>query len=110
GIRDRNVTGVQTCALPISGNMGVVPPVGRFLQDLRDITIEYDALLIFDEVMTGFRVGYHCAQGYFNVTPDITCLGKVIGGGLPVGGYGGKREIMEHVAPSGSIYQAGSLY
>ena len=94
---------------PVSGNMGVVPPVGRFLQDLRDITIEYDALLIFDEVMTGFRVGYHCAQGYFDVTPDITCLGKVIGGGLPVGAYGGKREIMEHVAPSGSIYQAGTL-
>src|SRR5699024_9280673 len=94
---------------PVSGNMGVVPPVVRFLQDLRDITIEYDALLIFDEVMSGFRVGYHCAQGYFNVTPDITCLGKVIGGGLPVGAYGGKREIMEHVAPSGSIYQAGTL-
>lgn len=94
---------------PVSGNMGVVPPVGTFLQDLRDITKEHGALLIFDEVMTGFRVGYHCAQGYFNVTPDITCLGKVIGGGLPVGAYGGKRKIMEHVAPSGSIYQAGTL-
>lgn len=94
---------------PVSGNMGVVPPVGSFLQDLRDITTEHGSLLIFDEVMTGFRVGYHCAQGYFNVTPDITCLGKVIGGGLPVGAYGGKREIMEHVAPRGSIYQAGTL-
>lgn len=94
---------------PVSGNMGVVPPVGSFLQDLRDITTENDALLIFDEVMTGFRVGYHSAQGHFNVTPDLTCLGKVIGGGLPVGAYGGKREIMKHVAPSGSIYQAGTL-
>lgn len=94
---------------PVSGNMGVVPPVGTFLQDLRDITKEHDSLLIFDEVMTGFRVGFHSAQGYFDIKPDITCLGKVIGGGLPVGAYGGKREIMENVAPSGSIYQAGTL-
>lgn len=94
---------------PVSGNMGVVPPVNDFLQQLRQITTEYEALLIFDEVMTGFRVGYHCAQGYFDVTPDLTCLGKVIGGGLPVGAYGGKREIMENVAPAGSIYQAGTL-
>ncbi|MGV3244158.1 glutamate-1-semialdehyde 2,1-aminomutase [Staphylococcus sp. 11261D007BR] len=94
---------------PVSGNMGVVPPVGEFLQGLRDITTSYDSLLIFDEVMTGFRVGYHCAQGYFNVTPDLTCLGKVIGGGLPVGAFGGRKEIMDHIAPSGSIYQAGTL-
>src|SRR5699024_4426519 len=94
---------------PVSGNMGVVPPVESFLQDLRDITADNGSLLIFDEVMTGFRVGYHCAQGYFNVKPDLTCLGKVIGGGLPVGAYGGKREIMESVAPAGSIYQAGTL-
>jgi len=94
---------------PVSGNMGVVPPVGTFLQDLRDITEQHGSLLIFDEVMTGFRVGYHCAQGHFDVEPDITCLGKVIGGGLPVGAYGGKREIMENIAPSGSIYQAGTL-
>ena len=94
---------------PVSGNMGVVPPVGTFLQDLRDITEQHSSLLIFDEVMTGFRVGYHCAQGHFDVEPDITCLGKVIGGGLPVGAYGGKREIMENIAPSGSIYQAGTL-
>ena len=94
---------------PVSGNMGVVPPVNDFLQQLRQITTEYEALLIFDEVMTGFRVGYHCAQGYFDVKPDLTCLGKVIGGGLPVGAYGGKREIMENVAPAGSIYQAGTL-
>lgn len=94
---------------PVSGNMGVVPPVGEFLQGLRDITTSYDSLLIFDEVMTGFRMGYHCAQGYFNVTPDLTCLGKVIGGGLPVGAFGGRKEIMDHIAPSGSIYQAGTL-
>lgn len=94
---------------PVSGNMGVVPPVDGFLKDLREITEENDSLLIFDEVMTGFRVGYTCAQGHFDVMPDITCLGKVIGGGLPVGAYGGKREIMENIAPTGDIYQAGTL-
>lgn len=94
---------------PVAGNMGVVPPVEGFLQGLRDVTNEYGALLIFDEVMTGFRVDYNCAQGFFGITPDLTCLGKVIGGGLPVGAYGGKREIMEQVAPSGPIYQAGTL-
>ena len=73
--------------------MGVVPPVNGFLQGLRDITNEYGALLIFDEVMTGFRVGYNPAQGYFGVTPDLTCLGKVIGGGLPVGAFGGKKKL-----------------
>ncbi|MTV22370.1 glutamate-1-semialdehyde 2,1-aminomutase [Staphylococcus delphini] len=94
---------------PVSGNMGVVPPINNFLQGLRDITKENDALLIFDEVMTGFRVGYNCAQGYFDVIPDLTCLGKVIGGGLPVGAFGGRKEIMDHIAPSGDIYQAGTL-
>ncbi|HLS65751.1 MAG TPA: glutamate-1-semialdehyde 2,1-aminomutase [Pseudogracilibacillus sp.] len=94
---------------PVSGNMGVVPPVNNFLQFLRDVTNEHGSLLIFDEVMTGFRVDYNCAQAYFDVMPDITCLGKVIGGGLPVGAYGGKKEIMESVAPNGSIYQAGTL-
>lgn len=94
---------------PVAGNMGVVPPVEGFLEGLREITSQYGTVLIFDEVMTGFRVGYNCAQGYFNVTPDLTCLGKVIGGGLPVGAYGGKREIMEQIAPSGPIYQAGTL-
>jgi glutamate-1-semialdehyde 2,1-aminomutase len=94
---------------PVAGNMGVVPPLPGFLEGLREVTNQYGALLIFDEVMTGFRVGYNCAQGYFNVTPDITCLGKVIGGGLPVGAYGGKAEIMEQIAPSGPIYQAGTL-
>lgn len=94
---------------PVAGNMGVVPPQPGFLEGLREITTQSGALLIFDEVMTGFRVGYNCAQGYFGVTPDLTCLGKVIGGGLPVGAFGGKAEIMEQIAPSGPIYQAGTL-
>lgn len=94
---------------PVSGNMGVVPPSEGFLQNLREITKKNHSLLIFDEVMTGFRVGYESAQGLFKVYPDLTCLGKVIGGGLPVGAYGGKREIMEMIAPEGSIYQAGTL-
>ncbi|MDW0109661.1 glutamate-1-semialdehyde 2,1-aminomutase [Sporosarcina aquimarina] len=94
---------------PVAGNMGVVPPQPEFLQELRKLTEENGTLLIFDEVMTGFRVGYNCAQGHFGVTPDLTCLGKVIGGGLPVGAYGGKREIMEHIAPAGTVYQAGTL-
>jgi len=94
---------------PVAGNMGVVPPVEGFLEGLREITTQYGTLLIFDEVMTGFRVGFNCAQGHFGVTPDLTCLGKVIGGGLPVGAYGGKAEIMNQIAPSGPIYQAGTL-
>ncbi|MGO4538095.1 glutamate-1-semialdehyde 2,1-aminomutase [Paenibacillus sp. 2TAB19] len=94
---------------PIAGNMGVVPPLPGFLQGLRDVTEKYGTILIFDEVMTGFRVGYNCAQGLYGVTPDLTCFGKVIGGGLPVGAYGGKRELMEQIAPSGPIYQAGTL-
>lgn len=94
---------------PVAGNMGVVPPVEGFLEGLREITARYGSVLIFDEVMTGFRVGYHSAQGLFGITPDLTCMGKVIGGGLPVGAYGGKREIMGQIAPSGPIYQAGTL-
>ncbi|MCE5170233.1 glutamate-1-semialdehyde 2,1-aminomutase [Paenibacillus profundus] len=94
---------------PIAGNMGVVPPLPGFLEGLREVTEQYGSLLIFDEVMTGFRVHYNSAQGRFGVTPDITCFGKVIGGGLPVGAYGGKREYMEQIAPSGPIYQAGTL-
>ncbi|MEF2968009.1 glutamate-1-semialdehyde 2,1-aminomutase [Paenibacillus sp. M1] len=94
---------------PVAGNMGVVPPLPGFLEGLRRLTTEYGSVLIFDEVMTGFRVHLNCAQGRFGVTPDLTCLGKVIGGGLPVGAYGGKREIMEQIAPSGPIYQAGTL-
>lgn len=94
---------------PVAGNMGVVPPLPGFLQGLRELTKEHGSLLIFDEVMTGFRVDYGCAQGYFDVTPDMTTLGKVIGGGLPVGAFAGKKEIMEQVAPAGPIYQAGTL-
>lgn len=94
---------------PVAGNMGVVPPLPGYLQGLRDVTSRYGSLLIFDEVMTGFRVGLNCAQGLYGVTPDLTTLGKVIGGGLPVGAYGGKREIMERIAPAGPIYQAGTL-
>ncbi|MDQ0901476.1 MULTISPECIES: glutamate-1-semialdehyde 2,1-aminomutase [unclassified Paenibacillus] len=94
---------------PIAGNMGVVPPAEGFLQGLRSITQQYGTLLIFDEVMTGFRVHKHCAQGLYGVTPDLTCLGKVIGGGLPVGAYGGRLDIMEQIAPAGPIYQAGTL-
>ncbi|GGA41013.1 glutamate-1-semialdehyde 2,1-aminomutase 2 [Kroppenstedtia guangzhouensis] len=94
---------------PVAGNMGVVPPEPGFLEGLRRLTHHYGSLLIFDEVMTGFRVDYHCAQGLFGIEPDLTTLGKVIGGGLPVGAYGGKREIMEMVAPMGPVYQAGTL-
>ncbi|PSA06997.1 glutamate-1-semialdehyde 2,1-aminomutase [Listeria monocytogenes] len=94
---------------PVAGNMGVVPPIDGFLEGLRELTTKFGSLLIFDEVMTGFRVDYYSAQGYYVVTPDLTCLGKVIGGGLPVGAYGGKKEIMEKIAPAGSIYQAGTL-
>ncbi|NSL51585.1 glutamate-1-semialdehyde 2,1-aminomutase [Calidifontibacillus erzurumensis] len=94
---------------PVAGNMGFVKPLPGFLEGLRELTTEYGALLIFDEVMTGFRVGYNCAQGAFGITPDLTCLGKVIGGGLPVGAYGGKAEIMNQIAPAGPIYQAGTL-
>ncbi len=94
---------------PVAGNMGVVLPRPGFLEGLRQITLEYESLLIIDEVMTGFRVGYGGAQGYFNINPDLTCLGKVIGGGLPVAAYGGKRIYMEQISPSGPIYQAGTL-
>jgi len=94
---------------PVAGNMGVVPPVDGFLEGLRKITEREGALLIFDEVMTGFRVHKGGAQTLYNIKPDLTTLGKVIGGGLPVGAYGGTREIMELVAPSGQMYQAGTL-
>jgi glutamate-1-semialdehyde 2,1-aminomutase len=94
---------------PVAGNMGVVPPKEGFLASLRLLTSAHGALLIFDEVITGFRLGYGGAQGLFGVTPDITCLGKIIGGGLPVGAYGGRREVMEKVAPLGPMYQAGTL-
>jgi glutamate-1-semialdehyde 2,1-aminomutase len=94
---------------PVAGNMGMIPPVEGFLEALRDLTVSDSALLIFDEVMTGFRVHPGGAQTLFGVKPDITALGKVIGGGLPVGAYGGRRDIMEMVAPVGPMYQAGTL-
>lgn len=94
---------------PIAGNMGVVPPKPGFLEGLRKITMEYGALLIFDEVITGFRVSYGGAQELYKVMPDLTTLGKIIGGGLPVGAFGGKAEIMDFVAPEGPVYQAGTL-
>lgn len=94
---------------PVAGNMGVVPPVEGFLRGLRDLTTAHGALLIFDEVMTGFRVALGGAQAAYGVQPDLTALGKVIGGGLPVGAYGGRRAIMEQIAPAGPVYQAGTL-
>jgi glutamate-1-semialdehyde 2,1-aminomutase len=94
---------------PIAGNMGCVPPVAGFLQGLRDACDSYGSLLIFDEVMTGFRVAKGGAQSVYNIDPDLTTLGKIIGGGMPVGAFGGKREVMEVVAPLGGVYQAGTL-
>lgn len=94
---------------PVAGNMGCVPPNPGFLEGLRKLTWQYASLLIFDEVMTGFRVSFGGAQQIYGINPDITCLGKIIGGGLPVGAYGGKRELMELIAPQGPIYQAGTL-
>ena len=94
---------------PVCGNMGCVPPVEGYLEGLREITQQYGTVLIFDEVMTGFRLARGGAQERYGVVPDMTCLGKIIGGGLPVGAFGGRREIMEQVAPSGPIYQAGTL-
>jgi len=94
---------------PIAGNMGVVPPAPGFLQGLREVTREHGALLIFDEVITGFRIAYGGAQELYHVHPDLTCLGKIIGGGLPVGAYGGSRAVMSEVSPLGGVYQAGTL-
>jgi glutamate-1-semialdehyde 2,1-aminomutase len=94
---------------PVAGNMGVVPPAPGFLEGLRDVTSAHGSLLIFDEVITGFRVAYGGAQAAYGVRPDLTCLGKIIGGGLPVGAYGGRRALMQHVSPLGGVYQAGTL-
>ena len=94
---------------PVAGNMGLVPPLAGFLEGLRAVTEEHGTLLVFDEVMTGFRVHPGGAQALYGVTPDLTTLGKVIGGGLPVGAYGGRRELMQLVAPAGPVYQAGTL-
>ena len=94
---------------PVAGNMNCIPPVPGFLETLREVCDEYGSVLILDEVMTGFRVSLGGAQSYYGITPDLTTLGKVIGGGMPVGAFGGKREIMEHIAPLGPVYQAGTL-
>lgn len=94
---------------PVAGNMGLVAPIPGFLETLRELTQRHGSVLIFDEVMSGFRVAYGGAQSMYNIRPDLTCLGKIIGGGLPVGAYGGKLEIMSRIAPQGNIYQAGTL-
>ena len=94
---------------PVAANMGVVPPVAGFIEGLREVTARHGSLLVFDEVITGFRLCYGGAQTVMGIEPDLTCLGKIIGGGLPVGAYGGRREIMEKVAPLGPVYQAGTL-
>jgi glutamate-1-semialdehyde 2,1-aminomutase len=94
---------------PVAGNMGVVPPTDEFLPWLRMITKKYEILLIFDEVITGFRVHFGGAQSRYKVIPDMTCLGKIIGGGLPIGAYGGRKDIMQMIAPAGPVYQAGTL-
>jgi glutamate-1-semialdehyde 2,1-aminomutase len=104
--------GGQIAALivePVAGNMGVVPPRPGFLEGLRELTSQSGSLLIFDEVITGFRIALGGAQELFNILPDLTCLGKIIGGGLPVGAYGGREEIMSWIAPVGPVYQAGTL-
>ena len=94
---------------PVAGNMGVVPPAPGYLQGLRELCTRHGALLLFDEVITGFRVAPGGAQALYGVRPDLTCLGKIIGGGLPVGAYGGRRDLMEQVSPLGDVYQAGTL-
>ncbi|MFT5235691.1 MAG: glutamate-1-semialdehyde 2,1-aminomutase, partial [Shewanella sp.] len=94
---------------PVAGNMNCIPPIDGFLQGLRDICDQYGALFIIDEVMTGFRVSKSGAQGYYGVTPDLTTLGKVIGGGMPVGAFGGRKDVMQFIAPTGPVYQAGTL-
>ena len=94
---------------PVAGNIGCVLPLPGFLETLREETEKYGIVLIFDEVMTGFRVSYGGAQAYYGIKPDMTCLGKVIGGGMPVGAYGGKKEIMSMISPEGPVYQAGTL-
>jgi len=108
-LRDPSVDIACVIVEPVAGNMGCVPPDINFLKKLRELTSELGIVLIFDEVITGFRLAYGGAQEYFGITPDLTCLGKIIGGGLPVGAYGGKREIMDCIAPDGPVYQAGTL-
>ncbi|MEN8140822.1 MAG: glutamate-1-semialdehyde 2,1-aminomutase [Thermodesulfobacteriota bacterium] len=108
-LRDESLDIACLIMEPVAGNMGVVLPEPQFIARVRELTKELGIVLIFDEVITGFRVSYGGAQAHFGIMPDLTCLGKIIGGGLPVGAYGGKREIMEQIAPSGPVYQAGTL-
>ena len=108
-LRDASLEIACVIVEPVAGNMGCVPPVADFLPRLRALTHELGIVLIFDEVITGFRLSYGGAQGLFGIYPDLTCLGKIIGGGLPVGAYGGKAEIMDCIAPDGPVYQAGTL-
>jgi glutamate-1-semialdehyde 2,1-aminomutase len=108
-LRSRGAEVAAVIVEPVAGNMGVVPPAPGFLETLRQETERAGALLVFDEVITGFRVGWHGAQGRYGVTPDLTCLGKIIGGGLPLAAFGGRRDLMERLAPVGPVYQAGTL-
>jgi glutamate-1-semialdehyde 2,1-aminomutase len=108
-LRDKNLDIACVIIEPVAGNMGCIPPDLDFLQTLRQLTAELGVVLIFDEVITGFRLSYGGAQHYYDILPDLTCLGKIIGGGLPVGAYGGKAEIMNNIAPDGPVYQAGTL-
>ncbi len=108
-LREKGDTIACVIVEPVAGNMGCVAPGETFLQKLRDLTAELGIVLIFDEVITGFRLSYGGAQEHFGIMPDLTCLGKIIGGGLPVGAYGGKAEIMDQIAPDGPVYQAGTL-
>jgi glutamate-1-semialdehyde 2,1-aminomutase len=108
-LRDASLDIACVIVEPVAGNMGCVSPAPGFLQKLRSLTSELGILLIFDEVITGFRLAYGGAQEYFGIMPDLTCLGKIIGGGLPVGAYGGRTDIMDKVAPDGPVYQAGTL-
>ncbi|MDP2210121.1 MAG: glutamate-1-semialdehyde 2,1-aminomutase [Candidatus Aquicultor sp.] len=108
-IREKHEDIAAVIIEPIAGNAGVIPPKDGFLQGLRKITREHGVILIFDEVITGFRVAYGGAQQYYNVMPDLTCLGKIIGGGFPVGAFGGRADIMDAIAPVGAVYQAGTL-
>ena len=108
-LRDKNLDIACVIVEPVAGNMGCVAPQPGFLEKLRSLTKEMGIVLIFDEVITGFRLSYGGAQEYYGITPDLTCLGKIIGGGLPVGAYGGRAEIMDQIAPDGPVYQAGTL-
>jgi glutamate-1-semialdehyde 2,1-aminomutase len=108
-LRDENLEIACVIVEPVAGNMGCVPPKPGFLDKLRKLTSELGIVLIFDEVITGFRLSYGGAQQYYDISPDLTCLGKIIGGGLPVGAYGGKSDIMNCIAPDGPVYQAGTL-